>query len=68
MTHLRTRAVHAGQMPDPHTGALTTPITQSTAYHYGTLAQGAALFAGMILVIVIRLLSARYHWNLPKAD
>ncbi len=46
MTHLRTRAVHAGQMPDPHTGAITTPITQSTAYHYGTLAQGAALFDG----------------------
>ena len=46
MTHLRTRAVHAGQQPDPHSGALTTPITQSTAFSYGTLAQGAALFAG----------------------
>ena len=46
MTHLRTRAVHAGQPPDPHSGAITTPITQSTAYNYGTLAQGAALFAG----------------------
>ncbi|NMM79421.1 methionine gamma-lyase [Acidovorax sp. SRB_14] len=46
MTHLRTRAVHAGQHPDPHSGAITTPITQSTAFDYGTLAQGAALFAG----------------------
>ena len=46
MTHLRTRAVHAGQPSDPRTGAITTPITQSTAYNYGTLAQGAALFAG----------------------
>lgn len=46
MTHLRTRAVHAGQQPDPHSGAITTPITQSTAFNYGTLAQGAALFAG----------------------
>ena len=42
MTHLRTRAVHAGQPPDPQSGAITTPITQSTAYNYGTLAQGAA--------------------------
>lgn len=48
MTHLRTRAVHAGQHPDPHSGAITTPITQSSAYHYGTLAQGAALFAGEV--------------------
>ena len=46
MTHLRTRAVHAGQPSDPCTGAITTPITQSTAFNYGTLAQGAALFAG----------------------
>ena len=46
MTHLRTRAVHAGQPSDPSTGAITTPITQSTAFNYGTLAQGAALFAG----------------------
>lgn len=48
MTHLRTRAVHAGQKSDPLTGAITTPITQSSAYNYGTLAQGAALFAGEV--------------------
>ncbi len=46
MTHLRTRAVHAGQHPDPATGAIATPIAQTTAFGYGTLAQGAALFAG----------------------
>ncbi len=46
MTHLRTRAVHAGQHPDPHTGAINTPITQSSAFNYGTLEKGAAIFAG----------------------
>ncbi|MBS0403575.1 MAG: O-acetylhomoserine aminocarboxypropyltransferase/cysteine synthase, partial [Proteobacteria bacterium] len=46
MTHLRTRAVHAGQHPDPATGAITTPIVQTTAFALGTLEQGAALFAG----------------------
>ncbi|MBS0414692.1 MAG: PLP-dependent transferase [Proteobacteria bacterium] len=46
MTHLRTRAVHAGQHPDPATGAITTPIAQTTAFALGTLEQGAALFAG----------------------
>lgn len=35
---------------------------------WGVIPQGAALFAGMIVVIVIRLFSAKYHWNLPKAD
>lgn len=46
MTHLRTRAVHAGQRPDPATGAIATPISQTTAFGYGTLEQGAAIFAG----------------------
>ena len=32
------------------------------------LSPNLALFMGMLVVIVIRLLSARYHWNLPKAD
>lgn len=32
------------------------------------LSQGLALFLGMLTVVVIRLLSARYHWNLPRAD
>ncbi|MEN9437310.1 MAG: hypothetical protein RIR09_1965 [Pseudomonadota bacterium] len=46
MTHLRTRAVHAGQHPDPSSGAIATPITQTTAFAYGTLEHGAAIFAG----------------------
>lgn len=46
MNHLRTRAVHAGQHPDPGTGAIATPISQTTAFGYGTLEQGAAIFAG----------------------
>ena len=41
MTHLRTRAVHAGQHPDPTTGAIATPISQTTAFGYGTLERGA---------------------------
>ncbi len=27
-----TRAVHAGQRPDPHTGAIVTPINLSTTF------------------------------------
>lgn len=46
MTHLRTRAVHAGQHPDPGSGAIATPISQTTAFGYGTLERGAAIFAG----------------------
>ena len=48
MTHLRTRAVHAGQHPDPATGAIATPISQTTAFGYGTLEHGAAIFAGEV--------------------
>ena len=46
MNHLRTRAVHAGQAPDPAHGAIATPIHQTTAFGYGTLEHGAAIFAG----------------------
>ncbi|AOW11908.1 methionine gamma-lyase [Hydrogenophaga crassostreae] len=46
MTHIRTRAVHAGQQPDAASGAIATPITQSTAFAYGSLERGAAIFAG----------------------
>lgn len=46
MTHFRTRAVHAGQEPDAVTGALATPIVPTTAFGYGSLERGAALFAG----------------------
>ena len=46
MSHLRTRAVHAGQGPDPAHGALATPVHQTSAFGYGTLEHGAAIFAG----------------------
>ncbi|HJU70571.1 MAG TPA: PLP-dependent aspartate aminotransferase family protein [Paucimonas sp.] len=46
MHHLRTRAVHAGQGPDPTNGAIATPINQTSAFGYGTLEHGAAIFAG----------------------
>ncbi|HJV25163.1 MAG TPA: PLP-dependent aspartate aminotransferase family protein [Aromatoleum sp.] len=46
MNHLRTRAVHAGQKPDLVSGAIATPITQTSAFAYGTLDNGAAIFAG----------------------
>ena len=44
--HFRTLAIHAGQVPDPVTGAIATPIVQTTAFAYGTLDRGAALFTG----------------------
>ncbi len=46
MSHLRTRAVHAGQGPDPAHGALATPVHQTSAFGYGTLEHGAAIFSG----------------------
>ena len=30
--HLATRAIHAGQQPDPTTGAIMTPIYASSTY------------------------------------
>lgn len=46
MHHFRTRAVHAGQKPDPVSGAIATPVCQTTAFSYGTLEHGAAIFSG----------------------
>jgi methionine-gamma-lyase len=46
MNHLRTRAVHSGQKPDVVSGAIATPVTQTSASAYGTLEHGAAIFAG----------------------
>jgi O-acetylhomoserine (thiol)-lyase len=39
-----TRAVHAGAAPDPGSGALSTPITQSTAFVFKDADHAAALF------------------------
>lgn len=41
-----TRAVHAGQEPDPQHGALSTPIFQTSTFVFQDVAQGAARFAG----------------------
>lgn len=43
---LATRCVHAGQHPDPATGALTTPIYQTSTFVFSSAEQGAARFAG----------------------
>ncbi|MFI3301771.1 MAG: O-acetylhomoserine aminocarboxypropyltransferase/cysteine synthase [Rikenellaceae bacterium] len=40
-----TLQVHAGQCPDPTTGASTLPIYQSTAYVYESTEKAASLFA-----------------------
>ncbi|HOB34510.1 MAG TPA: methionine gamma-lyase [Bacillota bacterium] len=41
-----TRAIHAGQKPDPLYGSLTTPIYQTSTFVFKNVAQGAARFAG----------------------
>jgi len=40
-----TRQIHAGQEPDPTTGARVVPIYQTTAFSFRDSAHGAALFA-----------------------
>ncbi|HZQ10220.1 MAG TPA: PLP-dependent aspartate aminotransferase family protein [Anaerolineae bacterium] len=42
----QTLAVHAGEAPDPTTGALVPPLSLATTYHLGTTETGAALFSG----------------------
>jgi methionine-gamma-lyase len=42
----RTRAVHAGQGPDPATGAHVTPIYATSTFAYGSAERGQRLFAG----------------------
>src|SRR5215470_17754232 len=39
-----TRAVHAGQRPDPYTGARAMPIFQTTSYVFENTEQAAAYF------------------------
>jgi O-acetylhomoserine (thiol)-lyase len=39
-----TRAIHAGQRPDPHTGARAVPIYQTTSYVFEDSASAAAYF------------------------
>jgi methionine-gamma-lyase len=41
-----TKVVHAGQHPDPATGAVSVPIYQSSTFRFRDAAEGAARFAG----------------------
>jgi len=43
---IQTLAIHAGESPDPVTGALVPPLHLATTFHLGTAEQGAAIFAG----------------------
>lgn len=40
-----TQIVHAGQRPDPSTGALSTPIFQTSTFVFDSAEQGAARLA-----------------------
>ncbi len=42
----QTRAIHAGEVPDPTTGALVPPLVLSTTFDFGSTEHGAALFSG----------------------
>ncbi len=44
--HLATRIIHAGQHPDPATGAVSTPIYQSSTFAFRSAEEGAARFLG----------------------
>ena len=41
-----TKAVHAGQHPDPYTGAVSVPIYETSTFVFKNAEQGAARFAG----------------------
>lgn len=41
-----TKAVHAGQHPDPSTGAISVPIYETSTFVFKNAEQGAARFAG----------------------
>lgn len=43
---LNTRIIHSGQHPDPATGAIDTPIYQSSTFAFKSADHGAALFRG----------------------
>ena len=45
-TKFATLCVHAGEKPDPSSGAHTTPIYQTSTFVFENTAQGAARFAG----------------------
>ena len=43
---VHTLAIHAGEAPDPATGALVPPLHLATTFHLGSAENGAAIFAG----------------------
>jgi methionine-gamma-lyase len=43
---IHTLAIHAGETPDPATGAMVPPLQLANTYHLGTAENGAAIFAG----------------------
>jgi methionine-gamma-lyase len=43
---IHTTAIHAGESPDPVTGALVPPLHLATTYHLGTAENSASIFAG----------------------
>ncbi len=43
---LQTTAIHAGEAPDPATGALVPPLILSTTFDFGSTEHGRALFSG----------------------
>ncbi|MBF0246230.1 MAG: PLP-dependent transferase, partial [Planctomycetes bacterium] len=43
--HVETLALHAGQVPDPTTGARAVPIYQTSSYCFKDSAHAANLFA-----------------------
>jgi methionine-gamma-lyase len=46
-SHSRTtQTIHAGQHPDPHTGAVAPPIFQASTFAFASSQQGADRFAG----------------------
>ena len=44
--HPATRIIHAGQHPDPATGAVSTPIYQTSTFAFKNADEGAARFSG----------------------
>lgn len=45
---INTVAIHAGESPDPSSGALVPPVHLASTFHLGTAEQGARVFAGEI--------------------
>ena len=63
-TAFETRAIHAGQEPDPTTGAITTPIYQtSTFVQKGIDELGTYGFVEMVSFIGLLFVGYIYAWE-----